>query len=120
MNVADKAEMSRNELLVPQEVVYDHAEQFENDGYVDDTHVITRIVTGKLAEDVRKRVGAPDDATVSVTEEEFDGWISDVTAEHTWTTVIECNGVIKDFEGHNAAVNFGRLLAWLEETPSKA
>ena len=114
-SIFDRGEQEREELLVPQEVVFSESEQYENDGYVDDVSKIIRLGDGKLAEDVRKRVGAPSDAQVWVTEEEFDGWISDVTAEHTWTTSIECNGVTKEFEGYNAALNFSRLLKWLDE-----
>lgn len=110
----------REELLVPQEVVFSESETIENDGYVDDISKVIRDVEGKLAEDVRKRVGAPADAKVWVTEEEFDGWISDVTSDHTWTTTIECNGVTKEFESGNAGRNFNALLAWLDEEPAKA
>ena len=110
----------REELLVPQEVVFSESETFENVGYVDDVSKVIRDVEGKLAEDVRKRVGAPADAKVWVTEEEFDGWISDCTAEHTWTTTIECNGVTKEFESYDAGRNFNSLLRWLDEEPATA
>jgi hypothetical protein len=110
----------REELLVPQEVVFSESETIENDGYIDDTSKVIRVVEGKLAEDVRMRVGAPLDAKVWVTEEEFDGWISDVTSEHTWTTTIECYGVTKEFESYDAGRNFKALLQWLDEEPATA
>lgn len=115
MSVFDQGVAERDELLVPNEVVDEVNEVTDFDGYVDVFNKVTRVIDGKLAEDVRKRVGAAPDAEVQVTEEEFDGWISDVTSTHTWTTIIECNGVKKEFEGISAAFNFSRLLQWLDE-----
>lgn len=119
MSSSTNGRQEREELLASQEVIFSEQETVESDGYIDDISKVIRVVKGKLAEDVRMRVGAPLDATVWVTEEEFDGWISDVTSEHTWTTTIECYGVTKEFESSDAGRNFNALLKWLDEDPTR-
>lgn len=79
--------------------------------------LVERQVEGKLAEDIRKRVKATPDAVVLITEEETLYWLSELTAEMNYRTVIKCAGVEKKFNLSAAHRNFEALLNWLDEDP---
>lgn len=79
---------------------------------------VEREVEGKLAEDVRKRVGAAPDEPVLVTEVEELFWLSELTAEMDYRTIIKCGKVEKLFNSYSAHQNFAMLLEWIDEDPS--
>lgn len=78
---------------------------------------VERLVEGKLAEDVRKRVKASPDAPVLITEVEGLYWLSEVTADNYYNTTIRCGNVEKKFNLYAAHLNFEALLKWLDEDP---
>lgn len=81
------------------------------------TETVERLIEGKLAEDVRKRVMAPDDAPVTIVEVNLKYWHSDWTSETDYRMIIKCNGAEEEFETYSAQQNFKKLLEWLDEEP---
>ena len=78
---------------------------------------VERLVEGKLAEDVRKRVKASPNEPVSSPEVEGLYWLSEVTADNYYNTTIRCGAVEKKFNLYAAHLNFEALLNWLDEDP---
>lgn len=81
------------------------------------TETVERLIEGKLAEDVRKRVMAPADAPVTIVEVNLKYWHSDWTSETDYRMVVKCNGAEEEFERYSAQENFRKLLEWLDEEP---
>jgi hypothetical protein len=81
------------------------------------TETVERLIEGKLAEDVRKRVLAPADAPVVIVEVSLKSWLTDWTSETDYQMIVKCNGVEVEFERYSAHENFKKLLEWLDETP---
>lgn len=81
------------------------------------TETVERLVEGKLAEDVRKRVMASADAPVVIVEVNLMYWLSDHTSDTDYRMVIKCNGVEVEFDSYSAQKNFQKLLEWLDEEP---
>lgn len=82
-----------------------------------ETEKFERLVEGKLAEDVRKRVLAPANAQVVIVEESRKYWLSDWTSDFDYHMTIKCNGAEEAFETYSAQKNFQKLLEWLDEEP---
>lgn len=81
------------------------------------TETVERLITGKLAVDVRKRVLAADDAPVSIVEVSRTYWLTDWTSETDYQMTVKCNGVEQEFDRYSAQENFKKLLEWLDEEP---
>ena len=79
---------------------------------------VERLVEGKLAEDVRKRVKASPNEPVLITEVEELYWLSELTAEMNYNTTIRCGPAEKKFNLDAAHRNFEALLNWLDEDPN--
>lgn len=82
-----------------------------------ETETVERLVEGKLAEDVRKRVMAPADAPVVVVEANLKYWLSDHTSNTDYQMTVKCNGAEVEFDTYSAQQNFRKLLEWLDEEP---
>lgn len=78
---------------------------------------VERLVDGKLAEDVRKRVKASPNEPVLITEVEGLYWLSELTADNYYNTTIRCGSAEKVFNLSSAHRNFEALLNWLDEDP---
>jgi hypothetical protein len=81
------------------------------------TETVERLIEGRLAEDVRKRVMAPADAPVVIVEVNLKYWLTDWTSETDYRMIVKCNGVENEFERFSAHENFKKLLEWLDEEP---
>ena len=81
------------------------------------TETVERLIEGKLAEDVRKRVLAAADAPVTIVEVNLTYWISDWTSETDYRMIVKCNGAEEEFDRYSAQENFKKLLEWLDEEP---
>lgn len=79
---------------------------------------VERLVEGKLAEDVRKRVKASPHEPVLIVEVEELYWLSELTADMNYNTTIRCGHVEKKFNLDQAHRNFEELLKWLDEDPN--
>lgn len=101
------------------EVLSDHvSKEYDTEGYeIDKTRTVERLVEGKLAADVRKRLNASDSEPVMVTETQNDFWMSEMTSATDYRMEVKCAGHSKKFERDSAQKNFKALLTWLEETP---
>jgi hypothetical protein len=92
----------------------------ETDGYgygAEETKSVKREISGKLADDIRTRLGVSELHPVFLTELEKSGWISDYTSDTDYHMIIECGGHTKKFLRWNAAMNFGSLMEWIDEGP---
>lgn len=81
------------------------------------TETVERLVEGKLAEDVRKRVMASADAPVVIVEVNLKYWLTEWTSDNDYRMVIKCNGTEVEFDSYSAQKNFQKLLEWLDEEP---
>lgn len=79
------------------------------------TETVERIIEGKLAEDVRKRVMASADAPVVIVEVNLKYWLTDWTSDTDYRMIVKCNGVEVEFDSYSAQKNFSNLLEWLDE-----
>lgn len=81
------------------------------------TDIIERKVEGKLAEDIRKRVDAPSDALVLITEVVQASWRNFTPVEDGYHLTVKCNGVIKEFKDYTDEEEevFANLTSWLAE-----
>lgn len=77
---------------------------------------VKREISGKLAHDIRARFGVDDDTPVFITEEEIEGYYSEMTSYTDYVMIIECGKHEKRFGEIYASKNFEQLLKWLDET----
>jgi hypothetical protein len=82
-----------------------------------ETETVERLIEGKLAEDVRKRVMAPADAPVFIVEVTEKYWLTDWTSGTDYQATVKCNGAEVEFDSYSAQKNFSDLLEWLDEEP---
>lgn len=110
-------ESERNEMLLPLDAV-EVSEAEVNERFsasCEDVQMVKRLAEGKIAEDIRNRMNAPDDADVFITEMSGVAQIGDETWENFQELVIECNGVVVEFDsGYSEENNFVRFLNWLK------
>lgn len=112
----------RQELLLTQPEIEISEEEFNNHFSIhcEDEKLVKREVSGRLADDVRKRFGIADQTPVFITELEADAQIGDETWEHFRELLIECGDHKMDFETYSEESNFAAMLKWLDETPGTA
>lgn len=91
--------------------------------YSQETEVIRRVITGRLADDIRTKLGAPADAEVAVTERHHAYGYSTLTQENDFEALIECAGVSKKVYSHWGEWNsLPTIIEWLtepEQQPTK-
>ncbi len=84
--------------------------------YSCDTDCLQRVITGALADDVRRKLGAPSGAQVTVTERNHVYGYSTLTQENDFECLIECAGVSKELYSHWGQWNsLPSILEWLTE-----
>lgn len=84
--------------------------------YALETDCVKRVITGKLAEDVRTKLGAPPDAEVTVTEREHHGHYSTYTRDDDFDCLIECAGVSKElYSAWSEWNSLPLIIEWLTE-----
>ncbi|ORL93418.1 hypothetical protein A5N78_04590 [Prescottella equi] len=84
--------------------------------YSCETDCVKRIVTGPIADDVRRKLGAPPDAEVVVTERTHSYGYSTLTQENNFECLIECAGVSKELYSHWGQWNsLPSIIEWLTE-----
>ncbi|RDI32439.1 hypothetical protein DEU38_103172 [Rhodococcus sp. AG1013] len=115
------------------EVLHEQVEQFGRDHppvhewdeppshgkpeYSCDTECVKRTITGALADDVRRKLGAPADAEVMVTERNHVYGYSTLTQENDFECVVECAGVSKELYSHWGQWNsLPSIIEWLTES----
>jgi hypothetical protein len=88
--------------------------------YALETDCVKRVITGKLAEDIRAKLGADPAAEVTVTERNHHGHYSTLTRDDDFDCLIECSGVSKELYSHWAEWNsLPTIIEWLTE-PERA
>ncbi|WP_238840684.1 hypothetical protein [Prescottella equi] len=84
--------------------------------YSCDTDCLQRVITGALADDVRRKLGAPLDAQVTVTERNHVYGYSTLTQENDFECLIECADVSKRLYSHWQQWNsLPSIIEWLTE-----
>lgn len=84
--------------------------------YALETDCVKRVITGKLAEDIRAKLGAAPDAEVTVTERNHHGHYSTLTRCDDFDCLIECAGVSKELYSHWEEWNsLPVIIEWLTE-----
>ncbi|MDH6279516.1 hypothetical protein [Prescottella agglutinans] len=84
--------------------------------YSCDTTCVKRVVTGQLADDVRRKLGALPGAEVTVTERSHAYGYSTLTQENDFECLIECAGVSKELYSHWGQWNsLPSIIEWLTE-----
>jgi hypothetical protein len=80
------------------------------------TQYVKRVLTGVLADDIRRALGEPDDTIVYITEVEVSEGYSEYTTETDYQMEIECGKVVKEFDeyGYGQQSNLVKLIEWIE------
>lgn len=110
----------REALLLTQPEIEVSAKDFEDafSARCENTQLVKRAVGGQLAADIRKRVSAPDDTPVFITELSGIAQIGDETWENFQELVVECGEHEIDFAMYSSESNFASMLTWLDQDPS--
>lgn len=105
----------RQELLLMQPEVEVSETEFNSyfSIHCEDEQLVKREVSGRLADDIRKRFGVTDQAPVFISELEAEAQIGDETWEHFRELLIECGDHKMDFETASEESNFAAMLKWL-------
>lgn len=81
----------------------------------DETVLVKRKAEGRIAEDIRKRLGITDETPVFITEAEGVFQIGDSTWENFQKLLIECGEHKIDFsDSSSSGGNFAAFLNWIE------
>ncbi|MDH6282837.1 hypothetical protein [Prescottella agglutinans] len=84
--------------------------------YSCDTACVQRVIAGALADDVRRKLGAPPDAEVTVTERSHSYGYSTLTQENDFECLIECADASKELYSHWGQWNsLPSIIEWLTE-----
>lgn len=83
--------------------------------YCEEPTLIKRIAEGQIAIDIRRRMGADENAQVFLTEMGGIAQIGDETWENFAVLTIECEGQEVEFDSGSDNNNFVAFLKWVDE-----
>lgn len=114
------ADNKRQELLLTQpevEVPDSEMSKYFSSRCTDEV-IVKREVSGRLADDVRKRFGVKDNTPVFISESQANAQIGDETWEHFHSLLIECGDQSYDFESWSEGNCFTEMLVWIDQDPN--